>query len=40
MNNKFFPEKIEVAPTIYAYELPNDSSRKGQLKIGQTNRTH
>ena len=39
MNQKFFPKKIEVTPTIYAYELPNDSSRKGQLKIGQTNRT-
>jgi len=35
----FFPPRPEVTPTIYAYELPNDSSRKGQLKIGDTNRT-
>ena len=39
MSQKFFPKKSEVAPTIYAYELPNDNSRKGQLKIGQTNRS-
>lgn len=36
---KFFPPKSEATPTIYAYELPNDSSRKGQLKVGDTNRT-
>ncbi|MCK0179135.1 DEAD/DEAH box helicase family protein [Flavobacteriaceae bacterium S0862] len=39
MNKEFFPKKTEANPTIYAYELPNDSSRKGQLKIGDTNRT-
>jgi hypothetical protein len=39
MNKNFFPKKSEVTPTIYAYTLPNDSSRKGQLKIGDTNRT-
>ena len=39
MNKEFFPKKSEVTPTIYAYELPNDNSRKGQLKIGQTNRS-
>ena len=39
MNKEFFPNKSEVTPTIYAYELPNDNSRKGQLKIGQTNRS-
>ena len=39
MNKEFFPKKLEVTPTIYAYELPNDNSRKGQLKIGQTNRS-
>lgn len=38
-NQEFFPKKSEVTPTIYAYELPNDTSRKGQLKIGFTNRT-
>ena len=36
---EFFPKKSEVTPTIYAYELTNDSSRKGQLKVGDTNRT-
>jgi len=36
---EFFPKKSEATPTIYAYELPNDGSRKGQLKIGFTNRT-
>lgn len=36
---RFFPQKSEANPTIYAYELPNDISRKGQLKIGFTNRT-
>lgn len=36
---EFFPKKSEATPTIYAYELPNDSSRKGQLKVGDTNRT-
>lgn len=36
---EFFPKKSEATPTIYAYELTNDSSRKGQLKVGDTNRT-
>lgn len=36
---EFFPTKSEATPTIYAYSLPNDISRKGQLKIGDTNRT-
>ena len=39
MNKEFFPNKSEVTPTIYAYSLPNDTSRIGQLKIGDTNRT-
>ena len=39
MMQKFFPKKSEVTPTIYAYSLPNDTSRIGQLKIGDTNRT-
>jgi hypothetical protein len=39
MKSKFFPQKTSISPIIYAYELPNDSSRKGQLKIGQTNRS-
>lgn len=39
MENKFFPKKPDTTPTIYAYELPNDSSKSGQLKIGFTNRS-
>jgi len=39
MSKEFFPQRSDATPTIYAYELPNDSSRKGQLKIGDTNRT-
>lgn len=40
MNKReFFPRKSEATPTIYAYELPNDISRKGQLKVGFTNRS-
>ena len=39
MRNIFFPKKSEITPTIYGYSLPNDTSRIGQLKIGDTNRT-
>ena len=39
MSKEFFPPKTSASPTIYAYSLPNDTSRKGQLKIGDTNRT-
>jgi hypothetical protein len=39
MSKDFFPQRPEATPTIYAYELPNDSTRKGQLKVGDTNRT-
>lgn len=35
---EFFPPRPNVNPTIYAYELPNDSQRKGQIKIGFTDR--
>ena len=39
MNKKdFFPQRPEANPTIYAYKLPNDTSRTGQLKIGFTTR--
>lgn len=34
----FFPKKSEVYPKIYCYELPNDLTRVGQLKVGFTNR--
>ncbi len=39
MSKNFFPQRPAAHPTIYAYELPNDCSRKGQLKVGDTNRT-
>jgi len=39
MSKDFFLQRLEATPTIYAYELPNDSFRKGQLKVGFTNRT-
>lgn len=39
MSKNFFPQRPKASPTLYAYELPNDSSRKGQLKVGDTNRT-
>lgn len=39
MSSSFFPKKSEVTPKVYAYQLPNDSARNGQLKIGQTNRS-
>ena len=35
---QFFPQRPSVNPTIYAYELPNDSKRIGQIKIGYTDR--
>lgn len=35
---EFFPPRPSVNPTIYAYELPTDSKRKGQIKIGFTDR--
>lgn len=39
MSKEFFPQRPESNPIIYAYELPNDKTRDGQLKIGDTNRT-
>jgi len=35
----FFPIRPEANPTIYAYKLPNDTSRAGQLKMGFTTRS-
>lgn len=34
----FFPERPEVTPTIYVYELPNSTDHHGLLKIGYTDR--
>lgn len=36
--SEFFPQRSNVNPTIYAYELVNVSSHKGLLKIGYTDR--
>lgn len=40
MTNKtqFFPKRSSLNPTIYAYELPKEETRKGLLKIGFTDR--
>jgi hypothetical protein len=36
MNKDFFPQKIEVNPTIYAYELIGVDSHRNLLKVGYT----
>ncbi len=36
MSKDFFPQKPEVNPTIYAYELMGVDSHKGLLKVGYT----
>ncbi len=36
MSKDFFPQKPEVNPTIYAYELVGVDSHKGLLKVGYT----
>lgn len=38
MTKDFFPQKPDVKPTIYAYELIGVDSHKGLLKIGYTTR--
>ena len=38
MSKDFFPKRPAPSPTIYAYELPTVSEKKGQLKIGYTDR--
>jgi len=39
MKNKFFPQRPEASPTIYAYELLGVSSHDGLLKVGYTSRS-
>lgn len=39
MSKDFFPQKPEVNPTIYAYELIGVDSHKGLLKVGYTVRS-
>ena len=38
MPTDFFPQRPEISPTIYAYELRGVSSHKGYLKVGYTER--
>ncbi|MFC1780321.1 GIY-YIG nuclease family protein [Patescibacteria group bacterium] len=38
MSEKYFKQRPDLTPTIYAYEIPNESSRKGLLKVGYTTR--
>jgi hypothetical protein len=39
MNKDFFPQKPDVKPTIYAYELIGVDSHQGLLKVGYTTRS-
>lgn len=34
----FFPERPDITPTIYVYELPNSTDHIGLLKVGYTDR--
>ena len=36
MSKDFFPQKPDINPTIYAYELIGVNSHKGLLKVGYT----
>lgn len=38
MSDILFKQRPEVYPTIYVYEIPNDTGRKGLLKVGYTTR--
>ncbi len=38
MATNFFPQRPDVSPTIYAYELTGVSTHKGLLKVGYTDR--
>ncbi len=38
MSKDFFPKRLDVNPTIYAYELIGVNDKKGLLKIGYTDR--
>jgi len=38
MSNKYFTERPDVTPTIYAYELPKAQDREGLIKVGYTTR--
>ena len=38
MKNNFFPERPQIEPTIYVYELTGVDSHKGFVKVGYTER--
>ena len=38
-DNELFPEKSDLKPIIYAYELVGVASHKGYIKVGETSRT-
>lgn len=38
MNQEFFPQRPQVNPTIYAYELVDVKSHEGYIKVGYTQR--
>ncbi len=38
MKDKYFSQRPEVKPKIYAYEIPDAENRKGLIKIGYTTR--
>jgi hypothetical protein len=38
MEEKYFSQRPELKPKIYAYEIPDAENRKGLLKIGYTTR--
>ena len=38
-DNELFPEKSELKPIIYAYELVGVESHKGYIKVGETTRS-
>ena len=38
MTDHLFKQRPELTPTIYVYEIPNETSRKGLIKVGYTTR--
>lgn len=38
MSDQLFKQRPDLKPTIYVYEIPNESSRQGLLKVGYTTR--
>ena len=38
MNQEFFPQRPQITPTIYVYELPEVKTHEGYIKVGYTER--